>query len=78
VFSYKLQTTAALSYAATTWDVKSALEALSLVANVDVDRVVLGNGYRWTVSFRRFAVVNGAPVAPLLMDANTVCVFCVF
>lgn len=69
---YKLQTTAPLSYTATTWDVKKALEALSLVAVVDVDRGVAGNGFQWTVSFRRFAMINNGPVAPLRMDANAV------
>ena len=48
---YKLQTTGALPFAATAVQVKSALEALTLVGTVDVTRAVNGNGHTWTVSF---------------------------
>jgi len=61
---YKLQTTVPLSYSATTWDVKAALEALYLVGHVDVERRIVGNGFSWQITFKRMA-----SVVPLL-DAN--------
>ena len=49
---YRQQTTAPLPVTAPAAWVKDALESLSLVARVDVDRQVAGNGYQWLVTFR--------------------------
>ena len=49
---YKLQTTTDIAYDADEATMKSALEDLGLIGNVDVSRYVKDNGYTWKITFR--------------------------
>ena len=51
ILNYKGETTDNIAFAASALEVKTRIEALSTVGTVDVQRVDLGNGHRWTVTF---------------------------
>jgi hypothetical protein len=71
---WRRQTTVDLKWDCTAQEMKTALEALTLVSTVDVDRRVHGNGYEWTVTFttvRGNALLNGGALSAMAVNART-------
>ena len=52
--AYSLETTIPIAADATALQLKTALEDLSAVGTVDVEREVHGNGFMWTVTFTQY------------------------
>jgi hypothetical protein len=66
---YRMETTAALAYDATSAQVKDALETLNLIARVEVARTVELNGLAWTITFRGFESDSSSMIAALYVNS---------
>ena len=61
---YELQTTTDIPYDATAFDMKAAIESLSIACSVDVTREINRHGFSWDVTF---VDTPSSPFSPLLV-----------